>query len=166
MLRIGLIGLGNQGMEYLKGQQYCNQLEIIAGCDLGDKQRTDAAKKWPEMILAKDHSALAELELDGIIMALPHHVYAKVWNSVLEWNIPIMKEKPLGRSLPEARSFEHKARVKHCPLQTAIQRRDHPSYQRLAEELELSRKGNNTFFYLTSNQDTCNILIKLNIIRC
>jgi len=135
-LRIGLIGLGNQGMEYLEGQQYCDQLEIVAGCDLNDKQREDVAKKWPDMILAKDHSALGQLDLDGIIMALPHHIYAKIWDSVLEWKLPIMKEKPLGRSLPEARSFVHKARMKHCPLQTAIQRRDHPSYQRLAEELK------------------------------
>lgn len=45
--------------------------------------------------------------------------------------LPLLKEKPLGRTLEEAQDFLTRARTAGCPVQTAIQRRHHPSYSRL-----------------------------------
>jgi len=136
MVNVALIGLGKQGMEYLEGQKHCDQLNIVAGCDSNSEQRAYIAEQYPDIKLVEDVQALSTMNLDGIIMALPHHIYEKVWDSALELQCPILKEKPLGRTLTEARSFERRAKEKQCPLQTAIQRRDHPSYIRLKKELE------------------------------
>jgi len=145
MLKIGLVGLGNQGSEYLSAQEHCKSLQIVAGFDINEQTRNSAADKRPGLKLASSLDALMKHHLDGLILALPHHVYAEEWEKLLSFGLPILKEKPLGRNLTEARSFVRKAWEKECPLQTAIQRREHPSYKHLLDLLK-ERKVSDVHF--------------------
>jgi len=133
MLKIGLIGLGNQGSEYLSAQEHCKSLEIVVGFDKNEQTRKKISNQYPSFIVL---DSLMEYKLDGLILALPHHVYAEQWDRLLSFGLPMLKEKPLGRDLTEARTFVIKAREKNCPLQTAIQRREHPSYKYLWKLLQ------------------------------
>lgn len=48
----------------------------------------------------------------------------------------MLKEKPLGRDIKEAQHFVNTAREQGCPIQTAIQRRQHPSYIFVKDQLK------------------------------
>ncbi len=72
-------------------------------------------------------------ELDGVILALPHNVYAGEWDNILKLNVPILKEKPLGRDLSEAIHFLNEAQNRGVTLMTAVQRRYHPAYRAMRE---------------------------------
>ena len=72
-------------------------------------------------------------ELDGVILALPHDVYAEEWSNILKLNVPILKEKPLGRDLTEAIRFLNEAQNRGTALMTAVQRRYHPAYRAMRE---------------------------------
>jgi len=117
----------------------------VAGFDINEQTRNSAADKRPTLKLASSLDALMKHHLDGLILALPHHVYAEEWEKLLSFGLPILKEKPLGRNLTEARSFVRKAWEKECPLQTAIQRREHPSYKHLLNLLK-ERKVSDVHF--------------------
>lgn len=69
-------------------------------------------------------------------MALPHHIYEQHWSVITSLHKPLLKEKPLGRDLYEARAFMLTAENQNCGLMTAIQRREHPSYQFLLKYIQ------------------------------
>ena len=135
-LRLALIGLGAQGDEHLDASKLCQQTRIIAGVDASPEQRQRIAQKYADLNLQLFDSVEAlktaqqqgHLSLDGLILALPHHVYTHVWQDILSFGVPLLKEKPLGRDYEEAQRFVEQADAARCSLQMAIQRRHHPSY--------------------------------------
>jgi predicted dehydrogenase len=139
--RLGLIGLGNQGQEHLKAATLSDEIELIAVVDHDVRMLEQVNSCYPHLNLALHDQigALQQYRLDGLILALPHHCYTDVWQEILSLRIPLLKEKPLGRTLNEAREFLAQARAFGCPLQTAIQRRHHPTYQALKRQLTEQR---------------------------
>lgn len=139
-LRLAIIGLGNQAFEHIEAAHQHVDVKIVAGVDHSLICRNKLKQFDPQIavferiedLLAKQDS----LALDGLILALPHHVYAEMWPTILAFKRPLLKEKPLGRDYAEAQHFLQCAEQQGCPLQTAIQRRRHPSYQALYQYLQ------------------------------
>lgn len=136
-VRLGLVGLNNQGQEHLSGFAECQEASLVAICDQDPDLLADTATAHTQ---ARPYLSIEDLldhpGLEGLILALPHDVYAKHWNRLAERGLPILKEKPLGRSLSEASRFVRAVAVSGAFLQTAIQRRTHPSYHYLKQALE------------------------------
>ncbi|MDD5272715.1 MAG: Gfo/Idh/MocA family oxidoreductase [Methylovulum sp.] len=154
-IRLGLIGLGNQGQEYLRAMDCCRHTEIVAGYDLSQAALDKTRREYPDLILAQCLGQLKALHLDGLVAALPHHCYEGIWAELLDFNCPILKEKPLGRTIREAQQFISAAKQQGCPIQTAIQRRQHPSYICLAERLKgQSIRELSVHMHLGFNPDT------------
>lgn len=139
--RLALIGLGNQGQEYLKAARLSNEIDLVAVVDKDIHILEQTKSHYADLNLDfhDRNDALRQYQLDGLILALPHHCYIDVWDEILALRIPLLKEKPLGRTLDEARAFLEQARENGCPLQTAIQRRHHPTYQALKRKLTEQR---------------------------
>ncbi|MFI3135363.1 MAG: Gfo/Idh/MocA family oxidoreductase [Methylococcaceae bacterium] len=135
-IRLGLIGMGNQGEEYLRAQKYCEHVEIVAGYDTEPTIREKVSSEYPSIAVVESLDQLQAQRLDGLILALPHHCYEDIWSNLLAFKCPMLKEKPLGRNIREAQQFINTAKKQGCPIQTAIQRRQHPSYVHLAEHLK------------------------------
>ena len=130
-LRLALIGLGKQGLEHLDAADLCEQAVIVAGVDPDVATRQRVGALGYEVELCASLSQLPAQQLDGLVLALPHHCYGDLWDELIGLGLPLLKEKPLGRSFDEALSFIERARHAGCPVQTAIQRRHHPSYRQL-----------------------------------
>ena len=77
--------------------------------------------------------------LEGVILALPHHVYWEEWDYIMRLDVPILKEKPLGRNLLEANRFLNDAQGRGIALMTAVQRRYHPAYRALRKLISQQR---------------------------
>jgi len=54
----------------------------------------------------------AELKLDGVLCAAPHHVHAAVGTAVLEAGLHLLMEKPLTADVEEARTMLNLARLR------------------------------------------------------
>lgn len=137
-LRLGVIGLGNQGQEHLSAAANSNAVEFVAGIDPNPESCRKAQQLQPALVIVEEASQLAAHSLDGLVIALPHHCYAGIWDAVLALGLPILKEKPLGRSLDESLQLLTQAQQSGCYVQTAIQRRHHPSYQALRYQISAS----------------------------
>jgi len=128
-LQLGIVGLRNQGREHLGADGLLKYAKIAAVCDTDERELDKALAEHGEL---RVHSSVEEMltdtRLDGLVLALPHHAYANLWERIVARKLPILKEKPLGRSLSEAFWLFETARRNGCFLQTAIQRRSHPSY--------------------------------------
>lgn len=141
-VNLAVIGLGAQACEHLRTARLSNDVRIVAGVEANEKQRQSIQTEYADLQLqlfdsiAALKSAQSTLALDGLILALPHHAYEDVWQTLLDFGLPLLKEKPLGRHYEEAQRFVVQAATANCPLQTAIQRRHHPSYQFLRDYLQ------------------------------
>lgn len=139
-IQCAILGLGNQAFEHLQASIDHPDIAIVAGIDR-DKSRWQKAQQAFSSLDLECFSDLdglqaSELSIDAFILALPHHVYEGLWPSLMQWGKPMLKEKPLGRDYQEAKSFMLQSRTANCGLQTAIQRRQHPSYKFLADYLK------------------------------
>ncbi len=139
-IHVALIGMGSQGKEHIEAAQKHTQIKIIAGVESSPEARQALAQTYPHISLFDDIAALKQasqnLGLQGLILALPHHVYENNWHDILAFNLPLLKEKPLGRNYQEAQDFVLQANQKGIALQTAIQRRHHPSYKFLRDYIQ------------------------------
>lgn len=142
-LRLALIGLGKQGLEHLQAAKLANQVEFVAGVDKDIEACQRVQKLYSENNIKIfeniEQLKFNDIKIDGLVLSLPHHCYAEVWPTLLEMSLPMLKEKPLGRNLDEAMRLLRDAETKGQRVQTAIQRRHHPSYKELKWILD-SRK--------------------------
>lgn len=143
-LRLALLGLGPQGLEHLQASAGLSSIVFVAGVDpsaSAHRKVADVCPWWTGRVLGSIDE-LNPTELDGLVLALPHHVYETMWPQILALGKPMLKEKPFARDLREAQVFKEQARLAGCPIQVAIQRRYHPSYSFLRERMhELSAVG-------------------------
>lgn len=135
-LRLALVGLGNQGMEHLNAAAQCDSVVFVAGVDPDPATRQRVTDSGASLKVLADLQKLHDYKLDGLVLALPHHKYTESWQDLIDFRLPILKEKPLGRSFDEALALIERARLAGCPVQTAIQRRHHPSYLHLKQLLQ------------------------------
>lgn len=130
-VRLAMLGLGPQGQEHLQAAHLATRATFVAAVDPSPSARQRTVERYPALApYVFEHPAnLRGLALDGLVLALPHHAYQHVWAELLAFGLPMLKEKPLARNLEEAIHFLQAAQQARCPLQTAIQRRHHPSYR-------------------------------------
>lgn len=130
-VRLAMIGLGPQGQEHLQAAHLATRATFVAAVDPSPSARQRTAERFPALAsqLYEHPEDLQGQQLDGLVLALPHHAYQHVWAVLLAFGLPMLKEKPLARNLEEALQFLKAAQQARCPLQTAIQRRHHPSYR-------------------------------------
>ncbi len=139
-IHCAILGLGNQAFEHLQASINLRDIAIVAGVDRDKVRWEKAIQAFPDLRLQcfadlVDLQA-SGLQIDAFILALPHHVYGGIWPSLMQWGKPLLKQKPLGRDYQEAKDFMQQSRTAECGLQTAIQRRQHPSYKFLANYLK------------------------------
>ena len=136
-LRLALIGLGNQGQEHLLGMASSRHTTFVAGVDPSEASRQRTRQQYPDLELFDGieqlNSHAERLRLDGLVLCLPHHSYQDAWPGIAAMQLPVLKEKPLARTVDEARQLV--AQLPGQRLKTAIQRRHHASYQQLRHQL-------------------------------
>lgn len=139
-IQCAILGLGNQAFEHLQASVNHPAISIVAGIEQNASIWNKAQEAFPSLELqcftSLDELAASGIKIDAFILALPHHVYQGIWPSLMQWGKPLLKEKPLGRDYQEAKDFMQQSRAANCGLQTAIQRRQHPSYKFLADYLK------------------------------
>jgi predicted dehydrogenase len=136
-LNIGVIGVNGQGgysIEQLKGLA-----NIVALCDVDDQRLAPAAKQFPEAKTYRDFRRLIDQkDLDAVVVATPDHTHAVASVAVLGSGRHLYCEKPLTRTISEARAVTELARAKGLVTQIGTQIHAGTNYRRV---VELIRSG-------------------------
>jgi predicted dehydrogenase len=128
-----LIGCGNQMMnEVIHGLIDCDyKYELVGLCDKNCdilekiKQQISCIKDIP--VYEDYQQAIKELQPDVAIIALPHHLHAKVVIECLDMGVRVIKEKPLCISLDEAKLIKLKVEKKKLYVFTITKRKFYDS---------------------------------------
>jgi len=102
--RIGVIGAGfwctANNLPVLKGR---NDVELSALARLGQSELQLLQHKFGFSFITEDYrELLASVELDGVIIASPHHLHAEHALAALAKNLHVLIEKPMATSLVDA----------------------------------------------------------------
>ena len=112
-LNIAAIGAGGKGMFNIT-QSFNNGTDnIVALCDVDDRQAKEARQKWPNATYSKDYRKLLDKQtksFDAVIVSTPDHMHAPIAVAAMQLGKHIYVEKPLTHDIYEARMLTDAAK--------------------------------------------------------
>ena len=139
-LNIAGIGVGGRGRADVRG---CDSENIAALCDvdLGFAART--FREFPDARVYQDYRRMLDLEpgLDAVIVATPDHTHAVIAMDVMRRGKHVFCEKPLTRTVAEARALAAAAREHGVATQMGNQGHAGEGTRQIREWLEAGTIG-------------------------
>jgi predicted dehydrogenase len=113
-LNIAGIGAGGKGMVNLTHAFNNGSDNIVALCDVDDRQAKAAREKWPQAKYYKDYRTLLTRKeakgIDAVIVSTPDHMHAPIALAAMQLGKHVYVEKPLTHDLQEARMLTEAAK--------------------------------------------------------
>ncbi|HUW62811.1 MAG TPA: Gfo/Idh/MocA family oxidoreductase [Candidatus Bathyarchaeia archaeon] len=108
-LNIGVIGVGGRGSEDL---QQLDDENIVALCDVDQERAAGSFKKYPNAKRYTDFRVMFEKEkgIEAVVVATPDHTHAVAAMAAIKHGKHVYCEKPLTRTVREARLLAEAAR--------------------------------------------------------
>ena len=132
-LRLGLIGAGRWGLNYIRTIAQLDSVKLVA---LTGRSPEAAAAAGPECAVLADWRALLEFpRLDGVIVSTPAETHFEIASAALGRRLPTLVEKPLTTRPEEARRLAELALAGDTPLLTDHVYLFHPGYRALRARL-------------------------------
>jgi len=112
-LQLGVVGAGGQGGHDWRALASCGNVDVVALCDV-DANVFDDAGKWfaekgltPSYRTYADYRKMLETEkhLDAVLVATPDHTHGPAAIQAMKRGCHVYVEKPLVRTVWEAREF-------------------------------------------------------------
>ena len=107
-LAIGIIGAGGRGWDNLQELQ---SERIVAIADVDDERASQAFKKFPDAATYRDFRKMLDKEksLDAVVVSTPDHMHAVAAITAMRRGLHVYCEKPLARTIYEARRMSEVA---------------------------------------------------------
>ncbi|MFN7141285.1 MAG: Gfo/Idh/MocA family protein [Limisphaerales bacterium] len=134
-LNIGIIGVANRAIGNIQGVQDQN---IVALCDVDQEYLLKAQQKFPAAKTYVDFRKLLEQkDVDAVVISTPDHTHAVATVAALQSGRHVYCEKPLTRTISEARIIS-KLAAKHKKLATQMGTQIHATenYRRVVELIQ------------------------------
>ena len=119
-LNIAGIGVGGRGVDDLEGVASQN---IVALCDVDDERAAPTYHRYPKAKRYRDFRRMLELDrsIDTVVIATPDHTHAVAAMAALRAGKHVYCEKPLTRTIREARILAKTAREARVATQMGNQ---------------------------------------------
>lgn len=120
--RVGIIGCGGKGWSGM--QLAAEHGDIVSLCDVDAENRTKAMMEYPRASAFDDYrDMLASMKgkLDAVVISVPDHHHAPASALAMHAGLHVYCEKPLTRTIWEARQLANLARSKKIATQMGNQ---------------------------------------------
>ena len=111
-LNIAFIGVGGRGGDNLHEITAAEDVNVVALCDVDENRLNGAGVKFPAAKRYRDYRRLLETEksLDAVVVSTPDHNHAPASMMAMKLGRHVYCEKPLTRTVEEARALTLAAR--------------------------------------------------------
>jgi predicted dehydrogenase len=152
VLKIGVIGLGNQGKKHLdalRNLERTNVAKLVAVCDT-----IKGLSRIPAVKFYRNYKSLyANIRPDVVIIAVPNYLHKRMVLDALNLGIHVIKEKPIAMNYNEAKEIVLVSQMRKRTVMTMQQRYKMPIYLRAKREISLLG-GAEKFSYRFTLNDT------------
>ena len=145
-IKLGILGLGNQGTLYTKhilGDK-CPEVELVALCDRNEARIAYAKENFQADITYFDN---AEAMLDSglinaCIVAVPHYDHPKYAMACMRRGIHVLVEKPAGVYTKHVREMNEEAKKHNVVFAMMFNQRTNHIYRKMRELVQSGKYGN------------------------
>jgi predicted dehydrogenase len=113
-LNIAAIGAGGKGMVNITNSFNKGTDNIVALCDVDDRQAREAREKWPQAKYYRDYRTLLQKReakgIDAVIVSTPDHMHAPIAMAAMQLGKHVYVEKPLAHDIYEVRMLTQAAK--------------------------------------------------------
>ncbi|MHC4443530.1 MAG: Gfo/Idh/MocA family protein [Planctomycetota bacterium] len=137
-LNIALVGCGGQGKANRKGVASEN---IVAFCDVDDRRAAEAFKQLPKVRRFHDFRTMLDKmhkQIDAVVVSTPDHTHTPISVAAMKLGKHVYCEKPLTRTIAEARLMAETAKKYKVATQMGTQGMGAP---RSRQGVEVIRSG-------------------------
>lgn len=130
-INLGFIGVGGRGGSLLRDFSAAAQkhpAQIVAVCDVYKKRLTGAQNRVEQLMKAKPEMAtldyrevIARKDIDAVVIATPDHWHAPIAIAALQAGKDVYCEKPMTKTVEEAKKFADAAKASNRIVQIGSQ---------------------------------------------
>ena len=103
-IRVGIVGVGDRGLELLNQIRVCGNTEVAAFADVYTKRLEKAAHFAPSAASFADYRRLLDdASIDAVVIATPPHLHAEQFCAALDAGKHVYQEKTLANTLDQAK---------------------------------------------------------------
>lgn len=104
--KVGIIGLGEMGFQFLKSLSECTRWDVARVCDLNSERLEKAKALYPWLAVTKDSTDLtSDPALDAVAICTLADVRPKLVKEALAGHKHVMAEKPIASTIAEERKL-------------------------------------------------------------
>src|SRR5262245_3377856 len=141
-VRVGVVGVGNQGAYNWGELARVTSSEGVALCDVDDRMTAKARAQFPKAKFFTDFRKMIDARgLDAILCATPDHNHFPVTHRALNAGLHVYCEKPLTHTVWEARTIAELATKKKLVTQMGTQIHAGDNYRRVVEMIRKDAIG-------------------------
>ena len=144
-VRLGIIGLGQQGGAYARfiTEGLVSNMEIGAICDIDPAKKEAATASYPDVHFYEDYIAMLESgDVDAVVTCVPHFLHPEMGIETLKRNIHALVEKPAGVYTKQVKELNEFAASKpELSFAIMFNQRNNPLYRKLKEIVENGEIG-------------------------
>jgi len=140
-LNIACIGVGGRGAWNVRGVSSEN---LVAFCDVDDERAAETYRAFPNVPRYKDFRVMLEREgarIDAVVISTPDHTHAVAAMLAIQMGKHVYCEKPLTRTIYEARRLAEAAREKGVVTQMGNQGHAGEGTRQIREWIEAGAIG-------------------------
>lgn len=149
-VKLGIIGLGSIGQLHLKNSLKLANVNLIAVSDLSKKALRLAKNLGVKKTYTNYEKMLADDEIEAVIIALPNHLHLECATKAAEQKKHILLEKPMARSVIEAKKIISIAQKNSIKMMIGYPLRFNPIFRTLKEKIDSGCLGEIALAYATN----------------
>lgn len=148
MIRVGVIGAGHWGPNYVRNFQEIEGAHMLAVADPRPEARAAISARFPHLRLYEDYRALVEdPEIDAVVIATPASTHYEIGLLCLQAGKHVLIEKPLAHTAAAARELAQYPLAAGQIFMTGHIFRFHPGINKIRELLYEGALGAVRYLY-------------------
>lgn len=148
-LRVGIIGLGRWGAQYLSFLTESKYFNLVAAYDTNSERISELSKKYHFIQANNLDDLFLNNNLEAVFVLTPTQTHYTVYNSIAKYNIPIYMEKPISSDVLSATDIVNDGKSRNALLYVAHSMKYEDSMQRIKALLDEGMLGNIESFTIT-----------------
>ncbi len=141
MINIGIIGTGMIGLEHIKAIECLKNCRLSAVCDINEASAKEFSEKYNVPYFTDYHKMPGNVELDAVIINLPHFLHCESTVFFLANGCHVLIEKPMANTVSECDMMLDAAKRSGKKLAVGHVQRFFESNRRVKEIIESGRLG-------------------------
>lgn len=151
MIKIGVIGCGHWGPNYIRNFMEIPESEVVTVCDLDERKLDEVRKKFGEIEVEKDYKRLLDNpEIEAVVVSTPASMHYKIIKDILTSGKDVLSEKPLTLLPEESKDLVELSKRNGRILMVAHTFLYNPAIKRMKEHI--SKGGVGQVYYLQATR--------------